>query len=107
MSAVAFGQQSAYSVSGTFTGTGFSNPVRSHGNLFAHLQGTFSATVKVQFSPDNGTTWFTLQKDDAGNDIVFIGPVSVPLFPNHNGSLWRLQCSAYTSGSIVYVLAGG
>jgi hypothetical protein len=106
MASVSVAQQSANSVSGTFTASGDSASVRSHGSLFLHLEGTFSATITVKFSPDNGQTWYQMQKDGSGNAISFTQPVSVPLYPNHNGSLWKLSC-AFTSGTVTYVLAGG
>jgi len=86
-------------VTGSFTGTGSSQtlPGNSEGSAGLTLSGFGVGTVNLQWSFDGGTTWTTLAAYTADADKV----VRMP----SDNILYRLNCSAYTSGTIVYGLA--
>lgn len=90
-------------VTGTFTGTGASSSIRvgqrtGNGEFNIHLSGTWVGTVDLQRSFDNGTTWVDVADESytANTDRVGDEP--------ENGVLYRLNCSAYTSGTVTYRL---
>lgn len=85
-------------VSGTFTGTGQSATMPAHRGMFnLSLSGTWVATVDIERSFDGGSTWlivesYTSNIEDTGDE------------PQDN--VWyRLNCSAYTSGTVTYRLS--
>lgn len=81
-------------VSGSFTGTGASGTLTTKEFAFS-VSGTFSATVAIQRSFDGGTTWRTVESHTEAAEKS-----------GDNGSecLMRLECTAYTSGTVNYVL---
>lgn len=98
-------------VAGTFVATGQSasfapavDPRGTNGGAFnITLSGTFVATVKLQRSFDNGTNW---------NDLTAVG-VAIGTFTTAVSEVWvepeagviyRLNCTAYTSGTVTYRL---
>lgn len=94
-------------VSGTFTGTGESaslafGPDGFGGNV--SLWGTFVGTVKVQRSFDGGTTWIDVT-DSNGLVYEYTGPASFRIDEPEKSVLYRLNCTAYTSGTINYRLS--
>ena len=98
-------------VSGTFTATGqsasFAPPVATrdtNGGAFnVTLSGTFVGTVKLQRSFDNGTTWHDLTA--VGTAIAaFTTAVSEVWIEPEPGVIFRLNCTAYTSGTVTYRL---
>jgi hypothetical protein len=77
---------------------------RHFGTILVQVSGTFTATYSFQFSNDGGTTWSSstgmyltaLSTNSAisgGAPGIWIVPVV--------GKAFRLQCTAYTSGTIV------
>lgn len=92
-------------VSGTFTGTG-AGAMRSFYNDFnVTISGTFVATVALQRSFDQGTTWHTLSTDATGTAAQFTVPVSLIANEPENGVYYRLSCTAFTSGSVDWRLS--
>lgn len=92
-------------VTGTFSGTGSSanfTPVYSASRYInLTISGTFVATMQFKRSFDNGVTWFPLTAD--GTLISqFTSPVSEQFSETESGVLYKLECTAYTSGSPVY-----
>lgn len=94
---------------GSFTGTGATedwfaaNATPSASKLFnISLWGTFVATVKVQRSFDDGSTWVDCSRDSAGTTASYTAPASLLVEEPEAGVLYRLNCSAYTSGTINY-----
>jgi hypothetical protein len=85
------------SVSGQFTGTGASASVALYGKFNVSVQGFGTATVALQRSFDNGSTWNTVESYTAPTDKVGEEPEA--------GILYRLNCTAYTSGTIAYRLS--
>jgi len=95
-------------VIGEFTATGasewFKPTMRTM--AWAHLNisasGTFVATVKIERSFDGGTTSFVCSSDSAGTEASFTAPFSVVAEEPSSGVLYRLNCTAYTSGTVTY-----
>jgi hypothetical protein len=65
-------------------------------------------TVELQFSVDDGTNWNTAQLANgiANSWAVPVNQVITNL-PGEDGILYRLRCSAFTSGPIAARLSGG
>lgn len=90
--------------SGTFTGTGQSPTFGAQPDypLNITLSGTFSATVQLERSFDNGSTWFSLTVDSSPW-AVYSTPVSEQAWvPTEAGILYRLNCTSYSSGTVTY-----
>lgn len=90
-------------VSGAFTGTGQSaaiSPIPEQG-FNVSLWGTFVASVRLERSLDNGTTWLPIT---AGGSAMFTwtSPASEENEEPESGALYRLNCTAYTSGTVNY-----
>ena len=79
---------------GTFTGTTSSEAVQINGRTPLSLSGTWVATVKLQRSFDEGANW--LDVDQFASNIE--------TYVNGGGELFRLTCSAFTSGTVAYRL---
>jgi hypothetical protein len=67
------------------------------------LWGTFVGTVIVDRSFDGGTTWLPLTA--LGTSISFTAPCSEVFEEPEDGVIYRVRCSAYTSGTINYRLS--
>lgn len=94
-------------VTGTFTATGqsasFTPASQIRDGMFnVSMSGTFSATVVLQRSFD-GTNWFTVSKPDL-TDASFTAGVSFIVQEVEDGVRYRLNCTAYTSGTVTYRL---
>lgn len=92
--------------SGTFTGTGNSTPVTLPQGFFNVLFSGGVGTLNLQYSPD-GTTYYTVSQDAAGTGATYIINGNAVAFVGQNvesGFLWRVNCSAYTSGTLIYRL---
>lgn len=96
-------------VQGSFVATGQSLALPASGPFNLSLWGTFVATVQLQRSFDGGLTWQQVQSDSVGATAVsFTAVASVKLdLGNEGGVLYRLNCSAYTSGTVNYRLSTG
>ena len=84
------------SVTGSFTATGQSSVTGLHGKFSLSLTGFGVGTVKLERSFDDGTTWGVVEEFTA--DAEKVGE------ENSYGAVYRLNCTAYTSGTIAYVL---
>lgn len=95
-------------VTGTFTATGQSESFKPVMRTMAWAQfnisasGTFAATVKIERSFDNGTNWFVCSSDSSGTEASFTAPFSVVADEPTPGVLYRLNCTAFTSGTVTY-----
>jgi hypothetical protein len=96
-------------VTGTFTATGQSASfapsvdARSTTNGFnVSASGTFVATAQLERSFDNGVSWFVCSSDAAGTAASWTAPFSVVAQEPTAGVLYRLNCTAYTSGTVTY-----
>lgn len=94
-------------VSGTFAATGqstsFAAPGALDGEFNVSLSGTWAGTVLLQRSFNAGSTWITVSKPDL-TDASFTTNVSFSVKEPEPGVLYRLNCSAYTSGTVTYRL---
>lgn len=92
------------SIAGTFTGTGQSSALTVQGKFNVLITGGVG-TVVLERSFD-GSNWYPASKntngDDASyttaSDTAFNGSVEEP----EAGVQYRLNCTAYTSGTITY-----
>jgi len=99
-------------VTGTFTATGqsatFAPIVATRdtncGQVNISASGTFVATVQIERSFDNGVNWFVCSEDSAGTTAAYTAPFSVTAQESEAGTLYRLNCTAFTSGTITYRL---
>ena len=102
-------------LSGSFTGTGQSANVEIRGLFTLSLYGAGVGTVKIEKSYDNGTTWLDMHLDDlktvaswsklTGDEInppPYLEPSAGDAYP----VLYRLNCTAHSSGTISYRLGG-
>ena len=97
----------AQPVSGTFTATGQSS-------AFYPMPGTFSvklssgvATVKLERSSDSGSTWDDVSADSLGTVASWSlnsTEVGVLVDEPEINIQYRLNCTAYTSGTVTYRL---
>ena len=90
-------------VESTFTATGVSEgvPIQGHANVL--IGGTFVATVQVQKSFDGGATWFVVSRDSAGALAEYTSPgFNGTIIEPESQILYRLECTAFTSGTVVY-----
>lgn len=95
----------ARATTGSFTATGQSpvfSPARGQGNgrFNGSVWGTFVGTVRFERSFDNGVTW--LPATQAGSPVTFTAPFTEVLIEPEADVLYRLNCTAYTSGTINY-----
>lgn len=77
----------------TATGTICSFDISAFRHFSTCVGGTFVGTVQTQVSFDGGTTW-----------VLFGSAVTAPAsvsYTNAAATLVRLQCTAFTSGTIV------
>lgn len=90
-------------LTGAFTGTGSSSSVPLYGSFTVSIQGSFVGTVRIerQFQDDPGQ-WHVVSRDASGTDAAYTAPCGVICLENERGVLYRLTCSAYTSGTIRY-----
>ena len=92
-------------VASTFVATGTSasfTPLAGRGFYFS-LWGTFVGSVQLERSFDSGTNWLPIT---AGGIQLFkwSAPASETDQMDKTGVLHRLNCTAYTSGTINYML---
>lgn len=91
-------------LSGAFTATGQSASIILRGPFNFSIWDTFVATLSLERSFDGGTTWMNVTRND-GSANAFTAPVSMSVPGDDSGEadvLYRLNCSAYTSGTARY-----
>jgi len=101
---------SRQAVTGTFTGTGTSSTIvpwintgnAGAGQINVMVRGTFVATVTIEQSFDQGANWSAASRDSAGTDATYTAPFRVVIEEPEAGVLYRLNCTAYTSGTVTY-----
>jgi hypothetical protein len=89
-------------VAGSFAGTGASSAVAVAGRFNINLTGFGSATVKVERSFDNGSSWHIASRDAAGTEAAYTANASLVADEPERGVLYRLNCTNFSSGPIVY-----
>ena len=90
-------------VTGTFTATGQSAsfPPFAGSDFNVSLWGTFVASIQLERSFDNGTTWLPVT---AGGSALyaFTAPASEIATEPEQGVIYRWNCTAFTSGTVNY-----
>lgn len=99
----------AQNLTGTFVATGQSVAFRPDGiddrvgaAFNISLWGTFVATVTVERSFDKGTTWLPLTVGGSSSLYTYTAPVSETLEEIEADVVYRLNCTAFTSGTVNY-----
>lgn len=88
-----------------FTGVGVSDTiVLSYGWFSLNIYGSFNATIQVERSPDNGTTFLPVAIDPTGTYAIYTVPVSLNGFSPDTGIQFRLNCTAFTTGPVNFRL---
>lgn len=90
---------------GTFAATGTSTAKALWGDFNVAIWGTFAATVAVERSFDGGTTFVPVARDTSGTAASFTAATSLSISEPEKGVLYRLNCTAYTSGTVNYRLS--
>ena len=62
----------------------------------------FTATVRVEKSYDGGVTWLAANEPGTVTAASFTAQASMEMFEPELGVYYRLNCTAYTSGTINY-----
>jgi len=92
-------------LNGSFAATGTSAAKALWGDFNIALWGIFVGTVAVERSFDGGTTFVPVARDTSGTAASFTAPTSLSISEPEKGVLYRLNCSAYTSGTVNYRLS--
>jgi len=92
-------------ISGTINGSGqTSSAVQLINEFSVCVGGTFNATVLLERSPDEGINYFPCSTDATGTPASYTAPMSVDVMSLRHGMLYRLRCTAYSSGTITWVI---
>lgn len=92
-------------ITGSFAATGQSASAVFYGSFNVSLWGTFVATVQLERSFDGGTTWLPTAEDTTGAAAAYSAPVSLVADEPEHQVLHRLNCTAWTSGTVNYRLS--
>ena len=84
-------------VTGSFTGTGTSNAFTSRGGFSMSLSGFGSATVVLERSFDEGSTWLNVESFTTDAERRVDEP--------NSDVFYRFECTVYSSGTIAYRLS--
>lgn len=71
------------------------------GQINVAIYGAFSATARIECSFD-GSNWVPMAKDPDGNYASYTTPVALVIDAPEVGVSYRINCTAYTSGTINY-----
>ena len=91
----------AAAVTDSFTAAGQSGSVSLFGKFNVSLWGTFVATAQLERSFDGGTTWLPCT-DNSGTVQTWSAAMTIVAEEPESGVLYRLNCTAYTSGTVNY-----
>jgi hypothetical protein len=93
-------------VTKSFTATGQSDNFDPFADNFGAsrfnltISGTFVATIRLERSFDEGSTWHPCTRSD-GSSRTWAAPMSIIVSEVEAGVLYRLNCTAFTSGTAV------
>lgn len=90
------------SVAASGTGTGAGTIELNPGDYNFSLWNTFVGTAQLERSFDLGVTWIPVSKDTSGAAAAYTAPATVLGFEPERGVRYRVNCTAYTSGTISY-----
>jgi len=86
-------------IDGAFTATGQSvSSAAKQGSMAVSVSGVWVGTIDLEWSFDGGSTFIQYASYTAPTNFVLDCP--------SGGIHWRFNCTAYTSGTIDYLLAG-
>lgn len=97
----------AVAVTGTFTGTGQSSAFLPFPGSFSVTLSSGVATVKLERSADTGASWIDVSSDALGTVASWTlnsTEVAVVVDEPEAGCQFRLNCTAFTSGTVTYRL---
>lgn len=97
--------QAARKTSGTFVATGAGAWMEARGNVNAALWGVFVGTIALECSFDGGTTAIPVSRDSLGTPSSFTAPTRLVVQEGESGVLYRLNCTAFTSGTVNWRLS--
>lgn len=111
------GDRATSVVSGAFAATGVSAPFMFWGPFNVVLygaggpNGNWTGTVRLERSFDGGLTWVVCGIGGSGTQAIWTSAgtgadISVVAAEPERGVLYRLNCSAYTAGTINYRMSG-
>lgn len=98
-------------IEGQLTATGATSPLPVSDsaipsrNININIAGTFSASIDVERSFDNGLSWNKVSKNADGATATYTAPCSLQAMETEIGVAYRLNCTSYTSGTILYRLS--
>ncbi len=95
-------EQANQVLTGSFSATGQSQTISVYADFSFAIWGTFVGTVALEKSFDGGTTWIAASSDMAGTPISLSSPIAVCAIEVELGILYRMNCTAFTSGTINY-----
>lgn len=92
-------------ITGTFTAAGQVSPSVQFAQEFSVcLGGSFTATVLIERSPDQGATFYPCSTDATGSIAAYTAPMTVDVMSSRHAMLYRLRCTAYASGTVSWTL---
>jgi hypothetical protein len=89
-------------VTGSLTSATAGNWAVIGGNFNIAVWGVFVGTVVIEKSYDGTTTSVPVSKDTSGTPATFTSPFSVYVREPEQGCNYRVNCTAFTSGTISY-----
>lgn len=99
-------EQAAFVWTAAALATGQTNLGVALGYFNFFVSGTFVGTVQLEKSFDGGTTWIVASLDTSGDAASYTVPVSVTGFECEKGMYYRVNVTAYTSGTINVRMSG-
>jgi hypothetical protein len=89
-------------ITGAFVAIGQSAALPLYGPFNVSLWGTFAGTTQLERTFDGGTTWLPVDATTLGTVLVWTAPFSGTWTETEKMVPYRLNCTAYTSGTINY-----
>lgn len=91
------------SIGGTITSTGATESVELNGsgNVLLDFSGAV-ATISLEKSFDDGSTWHVASKDSVPNPATYTGDINGVVEEHEYHVLYRFNCTSYSSGTINY-----
>lgn len=75
------------------------------GALNVTLSGTWTGSVNIERSFDNGTTWNIVSEDGTGTAATYTANMSVECVEGERGVSYRINATSVGSGTVVYRLS--
>jgi hypothetical protein len=94
-------------VNGTFTATGTSAEIKLLDNYSFSLSGTWAGTVELQRYDTENTEWVTISAPTTSGLASFTANIALNGEEVNARTPYRVNCTAFTSGTIKYNLRQG